>query len=179
MWTVEPDVDGLRLAQGVALALAGTVPIPSPVPAVAVVLLGRTPEAAPARDLPRGGDYYVRIVQFPGPHVILSRYVAVEDVRLIKGLIAGKGEGRGHAPEDEPEKLFGAALLAAVEALKPAIVEEGGAGEQLLATKAVVYVREGARVQVRVDLVTTAEESDIPTLLKTCCECCPGHLLPW
>ena len=189
MWTEEPPVDSLRLAQEIALALAGAVAIPSPVPAVALVLIGRTPESAPARLLSPADQYYVRIVQFPSPGVIVSRYLAAGsletagDIRLIRGLIVDiKAPAEPLTYLEKTMFLVGADLLKTLTAVKESIALDGPEGEKILAKQAVVYVPESARVQIRTDRVTTAGESEVSTLHCDCC--CPvadggGHSLPW
>jgi hypothetical protein len=200
MFTNESDNEDLRLAQGVAQAVAGAVSFPSPVPAVGLLLLGTiSPTSSSKRYTEKETEYYLRIVQFVSPSLMVSRYVyagtieTAGDIRLIQGLLVVDSEKDPEIFADKPQTLVGKDLATYLTLLKSIKNKAYGAeGEQVAARNAIIYVPEQATIQLRADLETIAVKCELPL---TPCDPIPiptcdsgggggqagggGHLLPW
>ena len=179
------STDDFGPAQRIALALAGTVALPSPPPASGRVFIGLNPSAearsAPAQDhvtyalgLPR---YFIRSVQTVSDQQSITRIFDLDELRAVKLPLSSVRSGK-----DEHSNILPAAEVAAevdrikreLEKLRP----NGQAGvlEVLWYPEAVLFVPEAAPVFVRIQYelgLTAAEAAEhiasFPWMKKHCC----------
>ena len=173
-------------SQRIALALAGTVALPSPPPATGRVFIGLNP-IAEARSAPALGHvtyalglprYFLRSVQTVSDQQTITRILALDEMRAVKLPTGSVSSGT-----DEHSKIMPASEIAAeIERIKRELEEsrpkdEQGLFETLWYPEAVLYVREAAPVFVRIQYelgLTAAEAAEhiaaFPFLGKHCCQ---------
>jgi hypothetical protein len=168
----------LQESQQTAIALAGTVPLPSPFPAsgpISVVLIRED------------GDWetYIKIVQVVSLHRIVTRFVRRADIRAIR---APAGPAPHGGPESWPIRKFKhaqAEIDAREQTLRAGAKDPGtpAALELDWHAEAIVYVPEGAsvlhRVEVGVTAAVSAEDVGFAAAPAFCCHAAPIHPTPW
>ncbi len=134
-----------------ALAIAGTVPLPSPHPAIGTVSLVITADGA---DL----EVFAKIVQVVGDKRIITRFVRPEDIRAVR---ARPDDAPHSGPESWPvlgiKKIKGAIAKHAKALTEKA--QKGVFGEVEWYAAAIVYVAESAPVLHRNEIAVTAAVS--------------------
>jgi hypothetical protein len=148
-----------------ALALAGTVALPSPYPAygsVSLVVVGDGDDR----------EVLVKIVQVVSPRRIITRFIRPEDIRAIRGNPDGTvGAGPESWPICDIKKLR-ADLDSRIKALL-ARVGTGPHAESLWYPAAIVYVPESAPVlhrnEIGVAAAISAEEVGFGGAFSGCC----------
>jgi hypothetical protein len=156
----------LDLQQRLAIALAGTVALPSPHPACGTVSVGL---CCSGRDeLPSGSPrYYVKSVENVSSRQVVTRIVALNDLRAVscpEGDAAADPKAPRVAQPVEDLFLDGGAISAAKQKLEAAVKRAPGDYEIGLFPVAVLHVPETAPVLVRVVFeagVTAAEAAVI------------------
>jgi hypothetical protein len=140
------------LIQQNALLLAGTVALPSPIPAVGQVSIVITPATGDS-------EFYIKIVQVVSDKRIITRFVRLADIRAIRA--ASAGESR-YDPENWPiikAKELQDHVDKKVDELSKKKGGPGAAVEIKLFDAAIVYVPEGAPVLHRDEVGVTAAVS--------------------
>jgi hypothetical protein len=140
-------------SQKLAFALAGTVAIPSPFPAHGTVSIGIFPATGGADSAPR---FFLKIVETASSRTIVTRLVALEDVRAVR-LYSGKGSiGESQSWTYKTiEELSG--LINDKTNLLMGVAKSGLAYEvELFAEPAIVFVPESAPVLLRYEIGVTA-----------------------
>lgn len=163
--------------QKVALALAGTVRVPLPVPASGKVYLIVHPESNPV--LPSGiPRYSLKHVQTVSHKQVVTRYVALNELRAVD-LPSDEDEPDGSGSwsiATVNEESVAQAIQSAQSALEDAVDENPGTYEELLFSDAALYVREAAPVFVRIVYefgVTAAEAaSHVECIASHTMRCC-------
>src|SRR5579883_2866398 len=155
----------LHQSQLTALALAGTVPLPSPFPAYGPISLVAVDDDG---DL----EVMIKIVQVVSPRRIISRFIRHRDIRAIRGNPDGT---IGAGPESWPI-LDIKKLRADLDGRMKQLLHQMGAGggaESLWYPAAIVYVPEAAPVlhrnEVGVTAAVSAEEVGFGTIFSRCC----------
>jgi hypothetical protein len=155
----------LHQSQLTALALAGTVALPSPFPAYGPISLVAVDDDGEL-------EVMVKIVQVVSPRRIITRFIRPEDIRAIRGNPDGT---IGAGPESWPIldiKKLQADLDGRIEQLL-ARTGEGGDAEGLWFPAAIVYVPEAAPVlhrnEVGVTAAVSAEEVGFGSIYSRCC----------
>jgi len=159
---------GFSLHHRAALALAGTIPLPSPFPAsgrVYLVGVSKSHETN-GNGHKNGVDFYLKSVQVISERNIVSRTLEIDSVRAIG--FSGGAEHNGHEkhrerdsgdwtiiPLDESSKV-GEAMRRLSDAQGQS---ENGSLEILLYDRAVLYVHEAAPVLHHQELGITAAVS--------------------
>ena len=155
----------LDLQQRLAIALAGTVSLPSPHPAYGKVSLGFN--SAGRDELPSGSPrYYLKSVENVSPRQVVTRIVALNDLRAVS-----RPEGDAAADPKAPRVtqlvedllLDGGTISVAKQKLEAAVKSAPGDYEIELFPVAVLHVPETAPVLVRVVFeagVTAAESAE-------------------
>jgi hypothetical protein len=168
----------LQESQQTAIALAGTVPLPSPFPAsgpISVVLIRED------------GDWetYIKIVQVVSLHRIVTRYVRRADIRAIR---APAGPTPNGGPESWPIRKFKhaqAEIDAREQTLRAGAKDPGTPAEIEVGwhPEAIVYVPEGAsvlhRVEVGVTAAVSAEDVGFAAAPALCCHAAPIPPTAW
>ncbi len=143
----------------VAFALAGTVAIPSPVPAVGRVSIGLrpVPPGYPIRvdsdGHPTDASCYLKVVEVVDASTIITRIFRLEDLR------AARVHVEGTSPTDPacwPVRTR-MEIEAEIKASRVKLTKD--VEEILLFEKAVIYVPRSPQVLVRREMGMTAEES--------------------
>ena len=134
--------------QRLALALAGTVALPSPFPAWGRVYLGINPHHNPM--LPGGSPrFFLKIVQFVSIRQVITRIFDLDALRAVS--LVGDGEKEGACAPREPEPVE---EYAEQIAFARRWLEEGADGtgvfELSLFPKAVLHVPEATPMLVRI-----------------------------
>ncbi|RUL87841.1 hypothetical protein [Tautonia sociabilis] len=158
-----------------ALALAGTIALPSPPPATGDLYLIRNPGVAP--DLARygigGPTYLIKLVQRIGTHFEVDRFLAVENLLVIDKPEPIKNDDR----EETKLRSYTVDELAqpiaqAIEELNRRESTEESSPEILLFQGVVIHVPEQAPVVVKTRAlfgVTAAEAALIQPSRTYCC----------
>ncbi len=156
----------LEVQQRLAIALAGTVSLPSPHPAHGKVSLGL--HSSGRDELPAGSPrYYLKSVEHVSPRRVVTRIVALNDLRAVS-----RPEGDDVADSKVPRAtqpvedllLDGGAILVAKQNLEAAVKRAPGDYEIAIFPVAVLHVPETAAVLTRVVFeagVTAAESAEI------------------
>ncbi|HWE40649.1 MAG TPA: hypothetical protein VG406_29155 [Isosphaeraceae bacterium] len=158
----------LDTEQRVAMQLAGTVPIPSPTPAVGSVTIVAPLDAGGKP----GEDLFLRVDHRVNKKLVVRRHVRVADVRLVqapRGLFDGTPMMRGSLAPDprhgewESRATAEVAALALEKVAKQAASNGNGHhnGELAVAwlSHAIVHVPEAAPVLLNVEAGMTAAEA--------------------
>ena len=161
--------------QRLAIALAGTVSLPSPYPAYGKVSLGF--DSSGRDELPSGSPrYYVKSVENVSPRQVVTRIVALNDLRAVSHPEEDAAADPKAPRVTQPvEDLFldGGAISAAKQKLEAAVKRALGDYEIILFPVAVLHVPETAPVLVRVvfEAGVTAAESHTPFRMESggCC----------
>ncbi len=152
MWKEEFD-EKVLAEQRLAAIVLGCVIIPSPIPAVGLIFVGKTP-------VKKSGcsPFYVRVVQFPRPGVILSHYFSAGDLKGtgdLRALRTYEGTKAGFTSGEDLVKLLDE---------KKAELEKNGAKPEIrLEDKNVAYVVENAHVHVSMDFMGVASKTSTQT----------------
>jgi hypothetical protein len=172
MWSEEFD-PVVREAHFIARLLVSTVAVPSPVPAVARILIGRAPTPPePGIGLP-SFEFYLKVVQFLTPTTILTRILDLEALRAVKEFrpAASPGQDRelGFIPPKE--------LQEREDGIKKQLTPNNPVRELVLATDAVAYILESTVVLLRteqwVGAPTAASSFPLPLVHHDLCARCP------
>ncbi len=167
--------------QRIALALAGTVPVPSPVPASGRVYLGINPQHDESLIANAGSPrFFLKVIQKVSAKQVITRIFALAELRAVS-LLSTLGEGEGYeARQLQPVEEFHDQLLYAKARLEEAATRAEGVYDLLLFHDAVLYVREAAPVLVRIQYefgVTAAESAENVEIIekksKHCCRLKP------
>jgi hypothetical protein len=163
--TVIPAIK-LDLQQRLAIALAGTVSLPSPHPAYGKVSLGLDSSGRDER--PTGCPrYYLKSVEKLSARQVVTRIVALNDLRAVSH---PEGDDVAHSKAPRVthlvEDLFieGGAILVAKQKLEAAVKRAPGDYEIVIFPVAVLHVPETAAVLTTVVFeagVTAAESAEI------------------
>jgi hypothetical protein len=160
--------------QRLALALVGTVPLPSPIPATGRVFIGISPyhdDALPTASL----RYFLKSVQTVSAKQVITRIFNLVELRAVS-LPTATGEEYAY-PTRETHLIEGQILdeiKRAQQLLLQAATAQPEVFELLLYEDAVLYVREDAPVllhQVFEYGATAAECAEAGGALR----CCPGE----
>jgi hypothetical protein len=165
----------LELQQRLALALAGTVSLPSPHPAYGKVSLGLN---SSGKDEPPSGSprFYLKSVESVSPRQVVTRIVALNELRAVSRP-EGDAVDDSKAPRVtqlvEDLLLDGGAISVGKKQLEAAVKVAPGDYEIVLLPVAVLHVPETAPVLVRVvfEAGVTAAESRTPYRVESggCC----------
>ncbi len=148
-WSLElhPDV---RDAHDIGRALVGTVEVPSPVPAAAIILVGLgapldsgavLATATGHTGLP-SGKFYLKVVEIFSHQTIITRFFDLADIRGLKEYLEGDhGEGKIWSARKLKKNLDDAIST----------LENGQEFEVVLAKKGVVFIHESTRALLRFD----------------------------
>jgi hypothetical protein len=155
----------LEVEQRLAIALSGTVALPSPHPAYGKVSLAF--HSSGRDELPSGCPrYYLKSVENVSPRRVVTRIVALNDLRAVS-----RPEGAAVADSKAPRVthlvedllLDGGEILVAKQKLEAAVKRAPGDYEIVLFPVAVLHVPETARVLTRAVFeagVTAAESAE-------------------
>lgn len=164
-----------------ALALSGTVMLPSPCPAFGRVFIGINPDHEPtvASGSPR---FFLKVVQTVSAKQAITWIFGLDELRAVK---LAPGVGSPEAPATrlaQPVDEFADQIAYARTRLEEALVDARRAYQLLLFPEAVLFIPEAAPVLVRIlyEFGVTAAESveNIEILGKETMACCQDKRTP-
>ena len=148
--------DELGAEQRLAFALAGTVALPSPFPASGQLSLGTT--AGGARNfVSETSDHYLRLVHVISPKLVITRFLALEDVRAVS--LPGKTLADPRQSLTRSDSNFSQVIDKAKTQLTKG--PKAGLNETVVFPDVIIYVPETAPVLLRLayEFGVTAAES--------------------